>query len=148
MAHNMAQKVWSRFVAGGALLVLAVAGIAATGPAPKASALGCHYYWDQTHSVARQSVSSTGGSRVPYSNVSGCKDVNIRSVYVAAGVNNSCGSFRVRFFPSSGGSYTNSWKQVCTSSGPKVLATNVLGGTWYSIETSGTNTEYGFQTFD
>jgi hypothetical protein len=83
-------------------------------------------------------VGYTGHYYVP--SWSACGDINIQNV-TFRGYRSSesyhCGTFWVRFYPSSGGSYTNSHKYVCStgSSGPVVpIATNVANGTQYRVE--------------
>jgi hypothetical protein len=74
---------------------------------------------------------------------SACGDINVQNIsfrgYRSVG-SYHCGDFRVRFYPSSGGSYTNSFTHACsygtsTNPGPVVpIATNVANGTQYRVE--------------
>jgi hypothetical protein len=71
---------------------------------------------------------------------SACQDINVQNIYyrgTRSGESRSCGTFWVRFYPSSGGSYTNAKHTVCSSgsNGPVVpIATGVLNGTTYRVE--------------
>jgi hypothetical protein len=83
-------------------------------------------------------VGYTGHYYVP--STSACVDINVQNItfrgYRSA-ESYHCGTFWVRFYPSSGGSYTNSHKYVCSTgpSGPVVpIATNVANGTQYRVE--------------
>lgn len=68
--------------------------------------------------------------QVPFS-PDGCEDINVDCGWLSG-----CGEYRVRFYPSSGGSYVNSWKAPpCAQSWCAVAAaTNVVNGTWFRIE--------------
>jgi len=67
---------------------------------------------------------------------SSCHDINISGITSMNG--DHCGTFRVRFFPSSGGNYANSWKTICSTPGSgeplQVVASDVLDGTVYRVE--------------
>jgi hypothetical protein len=86
-------------------------------------------------------VGYTGHYYVP--STSACGDINVQNItfrgYRSA-ESYHCGTFWVRFYPSSGGSYTNSHKYACstgtsTNPGPVIpIATNVANGTQYRIE--------------
>lgn len=73
---------------------------------------------------------------VPYN--SACHDINI--TYISGG--NHCATMRVRFYPSSGGNYANSWKYVCTTGSYRVIASDVMNGTNFRVETQGSNIYY------
>lgn len=74
---------------------------------------------------------------------SGCSDINVQNItfrgFRSVG-SYHCGDFWVRFYPSSGGSYTNGSTHACSygtssSPGPVVpIATGVANGTQYRIE--------------
>lgn len=65
------------------------------------------------------------------SSPNGCEDINVDNGY-----DGNAGYYRVRFYPSSGGNYANSWKPAsCAQSWCYVAAaTNVVNGTWFRIE--------------
>lgn len=71
--------------------------------------------------------------KIPYSSSSTCRDINITNVYVP-GNSQSCVNFRVRFYPTSGGSWRTGWKYFCPGTSWKELATDVMNGTTYQIE--------------
>jgi hypothetical protein len=52
---------------------------------------------------------------------------------------NTCGAFRVRFYPSSGGEFVNGWRNMC---GSGIVATDVLNGTRFRIESSLSDLDY------
>lgn len=66
-----------------------------------------------------------------------CHDINATTFTSWDGTITYCRNVRVRFYPSSGGSYTNSWKNICHGSTLKPIATNVANGTVYRIESYG-----------
>jgi hypothetical protein len=124
--------------------ILATALISATtliaGIAPIASAATIHPDVCAVHSFSATAhylgsdgftVYHTGKITKPQS--SSCVDVQVRNVVWNAQQVQM--NMRIRFFPSSGSSYVNSYKVVNeNSSSYKVLATNVLPGTVYEIE--------------
>ena len=67
--------------------------------------------------------------QVPYGTA--CEDINVSN-----GDHGNGGFYRVRFYPSSGGNYANSWKSApCAQRWCYVpAATNVADGTWFRIE--------------
>jgi len=118
----------------GALLI-AVAALAAL-PAPKAGATGCHFY-NYTANAGGFAEGSdfvfyTGQQVVP--STSSCHDINLNSMYDTDSGLYICTQVRVRFYPSSGGNYANSWKLMCQSYAPFVVASNVGNGTHYRLE--------------
>ncbi len=104
------------------------------------------YYSDQAGSAVWDSANGayygwTSQKTIPSS--SQCEDINLGNLYgldYAGNLIDTCGDFRVRFYPSSGGSYTNSWKHLCSyvynSGDPTThtIATDVLNGTKYRVE--------------
>jgi hypothetical protein len=71
---------------------------------------------------------------------SGCSDINVQTI-TFRGTRSSgskhCGDFWVRFYPSSGGSYTNSSTHACSNSSDNTIvpiATGVANGTQYRVE--------------
>lgn len=69
--------------------------------------------------------------QVPGSPYTGCEDINVDN-----GIYGHAGEWRVRFYPSSGGNFTNAWRpSSCAASWCQtVIATNVSNGTWYRVE--------------
>lgn len=67
---------------------------------------------------------------------SSCGSINIlrSSIETLQGGTNACGNFRVRFFPTSGGSWVTNYQLVCTGTSYAKLATNVINGTKYRVE--------------
>lgn len=66
-------------------------------------------------------------------NASACEDIQLTNLYTMS----IHMKFRIRFFPSGGGSYTNSWKPVYTHSCWScnfILATDVLNATTFRVE--------------
>lgn len=79
---------------------------------------------------------------VPGASVSECKDINVRNIKNLNAAGDYCATFKVQFFPTSGGHYYNSPKTVCSEdpdgpgplNGPLIpIATNVLNGTKYRV---------------
>lgn len=60
---------------------------------------------------------------------SACEDIQIVNPYSMS----PSMKFRIRFYPSSGGNYANSWKHVVFG-GYTILATDVANGTLYRVE--------------
>lgn len=60
---------------------------------------------------------------------SACEDIQIINPYSMS----PSMKFRIRFYPSSGGNYANSWKHVVFG-GYTILATDVANGTLYRVE--------------
>lgn len=60
---------------------------------------------------------------------SACEDIQIINPYSMS----PSMKFRIRFYPSSGGNYANSWKYV-NFGGYTILATDVANGTLYRVE--------------
>jgi hypothetical protein len=93
-------------------------------------------------SAACQSVWSTPGGagdhqgwtiRYTVPSNSTCNDINLSNINIP-GTNITCGTFFVRFYPSSGGFYDGAPKYLCSSGNTlKVLATDVLNGTRYDV---------------
>lgn len=112
------------------LLVMMMATMVAV-PLGKTSAAGCNYY-SEWFSGPMNGYSYTPTHRVPPT--SGCRDINIQNVWHRNGSNNVCIQVTVRFYPSTGNSYTNGWKQFCGGWGARVLASDVRDNTIYRIE--------------
>jgi hypothetical protein len=139
------QKIKSTFgrIPSVGLAVMAAFAVVLAMPA-SASALpsGCRQI-----NVIRAGAFSGGGETYSYSaqyitpSWSACRDINITNVY-----NNDvppgdpfehCAYFRVRFYPTSGGNWATSWVHRCTQiPNSSTIATNVLNGTKYRVETS------------
>lgn len=60
---------------------------------------------------------------------SACEDLQLTNLYSMS----PSMKFRVRFYPSSGGNYANSWKYVQWG-GNFVIATDIANGTWLRVE--------------
>lgn len=126
--------------AGLSILTVATA-IVSVAPSELASAITCRNIVNPTE-VSRFyegsiQIGVTAIYTVPGSSVSACNDINIRNIYREYSTTPNCQYFRVRFYPSSGGSYVNSWKWACSvpPSGPdQVIASSVLNGTKYRVE--------------
>jgi hypothetical protein len=118
----------SAIIAAG--LVMAVASLV-VGPATQASAAGCNYFTEPFIGTMND-YSYTWMHWVP--STSGCRDINIQNVWNQNGSNNACIQLRVRFYPSTGGSIENSWKQFCGGWGSLVIASNVKDTTQYRVE--------------
>lgn len=119
------------------------ASLVAVSPAPSASAVTCRTitnvpqqgtFNDGTLSNYYQAYSSI--YTVPGSGTSGCIHINVNNVRTSGPVTDpTCGWFRVRFYPSSGGNYATSWQIKCASSSQVVaIATDVINGTRYRVE--------------
>lgn len=91
--------------------------------------VGPHFSWSTGQGGSASGYSYSPLGQVPFS-PNGCEDIN-----VTCGVS-QCGDYRVRFYPSSGGNYANSWKSPpCGQSWCYVAAaTDVQNGTWFRIE--------------
>lgn len=66
-------------------------------------------------------------------NASACEDIQLTNLFTMS----IHMKYRIRFFPSGGGSYTNSWKPVYTHSCWScnfILATDVLNATTFRVE--------------
>jgi hypothetical protein len=125
------------------LLVLLTGVGFSLGPgASSASAIACRSVVNPPEAVRYNEGTGVVGASpiytVPGSSVSGCADINVVNVFQDGpqyGI--SCAFFRVRFFPSAGGNYANSWRSVCSNgpNGPVVpIATSILNGTRYRVE--------------
>jgi hypothetical protein len=140
-----------RYIAAVGLATLAVAaGITSVAPAKSASAVTCRVFTPATNLYEGGQVTSRNTHHVPGKGVSGCVDINVRNIKNNNVAGDYCGTFRVQFFPTSGGSYYNSPKFVCSkdpdgagpANGPVIpIATNVLNGTeyrvWHNVENQG-----------
>lgn len=76
---------------------------------------------------------------------SGCSSIYVANVVVPGDTTNdpTCVAFRLRFYPTSGGSTLTRFQDVCSGSGWTALATNVMNGTRYVVEAvSRTNVNY------
>ena len=137
------QSLWGRMAVGLCAVMVMAVSFVAIGPASSVSAVTCRNivnvpqagtFDDGSLSNMYQAYSAT--YTVPGSSVSGCVHINVTNVNTTGPVTDPrCGWFRVRFYPSSGGSSTNSWQYKCAPSGTVVaIATNVLNGTKYRVE--------------
>ena len=116
--------------------ILVVISVAVMAPTQKATAAGCRHYTttaatpvDWSNPYAWQYADTV---RVPYSTA--CHDINIDRTSIEVLNGGVCAAFRVRFYPSAGGSYTNNPTVVCTGYGSDELATWVRDGTKYRVE--------------
>lgn len=121
-----------------AAFTVAVAGLALA-PATPALAAGCHQISAEAgsgYTEGSTTVFYTPTYTVP--STSGCNDINITRTYAYFNPDATlCVDARVRFYPSSGGSYTNAWKHRCTSRFDTylwVVASAVSNGTRYRVE--------------
>jgi hypothetical protein len=125
------------------LVVLAVvlSAVAIFGPAQAAFAAGCRYY--STYTPGAHVAPSSGDPGTWYyattafaPSGSSCGSINIvrSSIETLQGGSNACGNFRVRFFPTSGGSWVTNYQLVCTGTSYAKLATSVINGTKYRVE--------------
>lgn len=129
-----------RFAAVAALALLGSLGVAAPAKADTAGELAvCVTYYSTGVGPSYGGGNYTGsGDWYAYSptwtvpNPSACEDINMTYRYFQG----SDWWYRVRFFPSSGGSYANSWKAApaCNSCSNFVVATDVSNGTRLRIE--------------
>jgi hypothetical protein len=93
----------------------------------------------QDGSLSNYGIAYSAQYTVPGSSVSGCIHINVTNVRSSgSGVpaeDATCGWFRVRFYPTSGGNYATSWVKRCASSSQVVaIATDVINGTRYRVE--------------
>lgn len=133
-------------------LAVAVVAMVAIAPAQPAQAAGCRHYITSTPTTQVATRPNDWGQwyygeTVWIPSSSACRDINLarESIEPIPGYSSICASFRIRFYPSSGGSYTNSEKFVCLASGSVELAFNVKNGTKYRVET---NQPIQFRIFD
>lgn len=128
-----------------ALVIAAVLGLLlgsgtaamATTPAGVVPATACHTYTITSQAGTYTSGGDVIGYTAQHSFVRGsCIDINVSDVYVVDGVNGVVGTeMRVRFYPSSGGSYVNGWTIMQLASPTwQVVASDVLNGTKYRLE--------------
>lgn len=91
---------------------------------------GPNFHWPTGSGGNASGYSYSPLFTVPGSPYTGCEDIN-----VSCGVT-QCGDYRIRFYPSSGGNYANSWKSPpCGQSWCYVAAaTDVVNGTNYRVE--------------
>jgi hypothetical protein len=134
-------KISNRLHRGSLLFIgLLVAGLlsATVLPAPTAMAASCRHYdtvADNYLGMDEFAVTWYYADKTSVPSSSGCVDINLTRESIAHPLGGSiCANFRVRFFPSSGGSYTNGSKYVCSGYGSLVLASAVKNGTNYRIE--------------
>lgn len=138
-----------RLALGATILVLAIT-VTTVMPAPNVEAAGCHFFNYASDAGGflenGQPVNYTSQYIVPYTST--CRDINLNSIYVNdPNIGWFCSYVRVRFFPSRGGNYANSWKFYCPSYGAKVMASNVGDGTRYRLEFQTNYVVFG-QAFD
>jgi hypothetical protein len=98
---------------------------------------GCKYYWTGVGASYGGGIHSgaelyTYGPQLTSPSNSACEDIQIVALYTMS----PSMHFRVRFYPSGGGNYANSWKKVNNScwSCNMVIATNVANGTVWRVE--------------
>lgn len=87
----------------------------------------------------------TAKLKVPYNSGSDCHDINVTNITVPGDTvtPNPCVNFRVRFYPTSGGNYSTSWRLSCGGTTWRQIATDVINGTTYRVEArSATNSNY------
>jgi hypothetical protein len=151
MLHIKKHLGRAKYIAAVSLATLAVAvGITTVAPTGNASAVTCRVFTPATNLYEGGQITSQNTHYVPGTAVSGCVDINVRNIKNNNVAGDYCGTFRVQFFPTSGGSYYNSPKFVCSkdpdgagpANGPVVpIATNVLNGTqyrvWHNVENLG-----------
>jgi hypothetical protein len=133
-------KRW--MLAAGLVLGVALGAVGVAGPAwadDSSEFPSCRYLWTGGGAPYGGGDYTGSGDWYAYTpqfvtqSWSACEDIQI----VALRTQSPSQKFRVRFYPSSGGSYANGWKYVnngCWSCN-FVLATNVSNGTRYRIET-------------
>lgn len=143
--YKTMQNVSRRSTALLAALAIAVVSVVAIMPAPEASALGCRHYdgeawwWNYVPPAYQGDRDRYYGPTVtvPYSTQSGCKDINLRrsSVEHVATHEPTCATFRVRYYPPDGKTFSPE-KTVCDDGGTEevILAYNVPGGRPYRVE--------------
>lgn len=138
------RRLWQSKLVFTSLLVLGLT-LATVMPTQTAQAAGCREY-DTVVGVNQFALDwyVTGKTTVP--SWSGCADINLtrESISYLYG-SNTCANFRVRFYPSSGGSKVTTPKLACTGYGSLELATSVKNGTVYRIEV---DTQVRFHIFD
>lgn len=137
-----------RLALAASIFVLAVSILVAM-PAPKAQAAGCHWFNYEAsaggYTTGAGIVSYTPRYTVPSSST--CNDINLASIYAPdPNIGWICANVRVRFYPSSGGSYVNGWKWYCPNR-TMVVASDVSNGTKYRLEFLTDHIVYG-QVFD
>lgn len=128
-------------IVGLSLLAMAV-GMITVAPAKSASAVTCRNIVNPVEAVRfAENDYQVGASyiqTVPPSSVSGCLHINVKNITQSGDdLYPHCAWFRVRFYPSSGGSYANDWQWRCSTppNGSNVaIATDVLNGTQYRVE--------------
>lgn len=131
------------------VLALLVTGIAATAstaqadPVGRSGVLACHYVSNTgTGPAYGGGESDLSGEAYMYSVIrivpgsSSCNDIQLPVRY-SGGPHPSPlnAQFRVRFFPTTGGNYANSWKSNnINTSANLIIATAVNNGTYYRVE--------------
>ncbi len=125
---------WRKVVLTVATLLFTTAGLNAGLAVGQASASSCRWY-----NVGAGNETLDSSWQYYYTTVltvpswSVCHDINIAGSSVDNYSSDQWVYYRVRFYPSSGGSYTNGW-QLVQNSGQHVIAYNVLNGTRYRVE--------------
>jgi hypothetical protein len=122
-------------------------------PAAQAGAVTCRVETPKSAIYGGGRV-STEDRYVPFSSVSGCVDINVRNIRDVNNAADTCATFTVAMYPTSGGVIYGKSKFVCSAgpNGPVVpIATNVINGTkyrvLYNVETSHTQ-RHTFQIVD
>lgn len=123
-------RTWQKkLVLVGSIITLTVATLLPFAPM-KVGASGCHIFGASTYLQQYESggnpYMATSTFTVP--STSSCHDIQIDNAQ------GGDGTFRVRFYPSSGGSYLGAPINVRVDQGYVILAYNVLDGTHYRIE--------------
>ncbi|HLZ14994.1 MAG TPA: hypothetical protein VKQ34_03305 [Candidatus Saccharimonadales bacterium] len=129
---------WRKVVLTVATLLFTTAGLNAGLAVGQASASSCRWYnVDKTNETLDPSWQYYDTTVLTVPSWSVCNDINITGTRIdwrqQGDVYDQCAYYHVRFYPSSGGSYTNSWKRVCDT-GSHVIAYSVLNGTRYRVE--------------
>jgi hypothetical protein len=137
MVRKMSKRVFLAFAAFAMTLGLS----AFVAPPANAASINCRVF-TATSDFYEAGVIASKIYYVPGAATSECKDINVRNVKNLNAAGDYCATFKVQFFPTSGGSYYNSPKTVCSQdpdgSGPQnglvvPIATNVLNGTKYRV---------------
>jgi hypothetical protein len=141
---QLTKKRASRHIIFTSLSLLAmVIGLVGVAPASKAAAVTCRNIVNPAEAVRYDEGGDylVGASQpyfVPPSSQSGCLHINVKNITNHADVTDPhCNYFRVRFYPSAGGTYTNDWQWRCSTppNGTNVaVATDVLSNTMYRVE--------------
>lgn len=116
------------------------------------SAASCRYY--NTNTPTAHPAPSSGDPGNWYYAVttyapsgSACGSINIvrSTLEPLIGSGTTCANMRIRFYPTSGGSWVTNYQLVCTGVGAAKLATSVINGTKYRVEA---DKSVEFQVYD